>query len=64
MKGQDDEMETPCISVCVIDKATGLCEGCARSVPEIARWSAMTSSERRAIMQQLPARKSAAGLER
>lgn len=60
MSGSSDEMETPCISVCVIDKATGLCEGCARSVPEIARWSAMTSAERRAIMLQLASRKAAA----
>ncbi len=50
-------METPCINVCVVNKETGLCEGCARSVPEIARWGSMTPAERRTIMIQLPARK-------
>lgn len=50
-------METPCINVCVINKSTGLCEGCARSVHEIARWSSITPAERRSIMSELPARK-------
>ncbi len=50
-------IETPCLSVCDIDRPTGLCRGCARSVPEIARWSKMTNAERRQIMDELPARK-------
>jgi predicted Fe-S protein YdhL (DUF1289 family) len=49
-------IETPCVSICEIDRPTGLCRGCGRSVPEIARWSKMTSPERRQIMDQLPAR--------
>lgn len=49
-------METPCISVCIVNKQTGLCEGCGRSVPEIARWASMTPAERRRIMNELPAR--------
>ena len=50
-------METPCINVCILNKDTGLCEGCGRSVPEIARWSSMTPAERSAIMRELPSRK-------
>ncbi|HEX2336488.1 MAG TPA: DUF1289 domain-containing protein [Hyphomicrobiaceae bacterium] len=50
-------MQTPCINVCVIDASTGLCAGCSRSLPEIAGWSAMTDSERRRIMRDLPARR-------
>jgi hypothetical protein len=53
-------METPCISVCIVNKHTGLCEGCGRSVPEIARWASMTPAERRRIMSELPARMKAA----
>jgi uncharacterized protein len=52
-------IETPCISVCEIDRPTGLCRGCGRSVPEIAGWSRMTSADRRRIMDELPARKAA-----
>ena len=40
--------ETPCIAVCIIDPKTSLCFGCGRTLPEIARWPRMDSSERRA----------------
>lgn len=49
-------MLTPCIKVCVIDAATGLCAGCGRSLAEIAGWAAMTDFERQRIMRGLPAR--------
>ncbi len=49
-------METPCIRICVIDQASGLCEGCGRTLDEIAGWSAMTDRERQSIMKALPAR--------
>lgn len=49
-------METPCINVCVVNKVTGLCEGCGRSVPEIASWSRLTPAERRRIMNELDKR--------
>jgi predicted Fe-S protein YdhL (DUF1289 family) len=49
-------MLTPCIKVCVIDAATGLCAGCGRSLAEIAGWTAMTDPERQRIMRDLPAR--------
>jgi uncharacterized protein len=50
-------MESPCIDVCEIDRATGLCLGCRRTIDEIAGWTAMTSAERRRIMAELPLRK-------
>ena len=50
-------MESPCIKVCAIDPATGLCAGCFRSRGEIAGWTAMTDTERRRIMDELPARR-------
>jgi len=49
-------METPCIKVCNIDPADGLCTGCYRSRHEIARWSSYTDAERRRIMQELKSR--------
>jgi len=50
-------LETPCVNICLLDTATGMCAGCGRTIEEIARWSAMSDSERRAVMAQLPARK-------
>jgi predicted Fe-S protein YdhL (DUF1289 family) len=49
-------METPCINVCEIDKASGLCCGCGRTIAEIAGWAAMTGAERRQIMSELKTR--------
>lgn len=49
-------METPCINVCIIDNLTGYCMGCGRTQTEIGAWTAMTSAERRALMERLPDR--------
>lgn len=54
--------ETPCVAVCMIDPRTKLCFGCGRTLPEIARWHAMESPERLALMALLPARMTDAGL--
>lgn len=49
-------VSTPCIRVCVIDRARGLCEGCGRTLSEISAWGGMSEAERRAIMATLPQR--------
>jgi predicted Fe-S protein YdhL (DUF1289 family) len=48
---------TPCIKVCVVDGESGLCLGCMRTLPEIARWSALDDETRGAVMRELPARR-------
>jgi predicted Fe-S protein YdhL (DUF1289 family) len=55
-------IETPCIAVCMMDPRSGLCFGCGRTLPEIARWHRIDNAERLAIMATLPARKAEAGL--
>jgi predicted Fe-S protein YdhL (DUF1289 family) len=49
-------IESPCIDVCTMDTASGLCIGCGRTLDEIARWSSFSDAERRAIMAVLPER--------
>ncbi|WP_296765058.1 DUF1289 domain-containing protein [Sediminimonas sp.] len=51
-----DEVESPCVRVCVIHPQAGLCAGCLRTADEIASWSRLTPEERRTIMADLPAR--------
>ncbi len=51
-----DEVESPCVKVCVIHPETRLCTGCLRSIDEIAAWSRFSPEDRRAIMAELPAR--------
>ncbi|MGD9783616.1 MAG: DUF1289 domain-containing protein [Hyphomicrobiaceae bacterium] len=50
-------MESPCVDVCEIETASGLCKGCRRTLDEIARWSSMSDDERRGVMLALPARR-------
>lgn len=59
-----DEIESPCIQVCVVHPETRLCTGCARSIEEITRWSKMSAEERSAIMADLPQRSPAPKLRR
>jgi predicted Fe-S protein YdhL (DUF1289 family) len=48
-----EAIESPCIDICVIDEQSGLCEGCGRTLDEIAEWGAYTPAERRRIIAEL-----------
>lgn len=48
---------SPCINVCQMDAATGLCLGCLRTLDEIARWSSLDNPRRHAVLAQLPQRR-------
>ncbi len=43
------EIGSPCVSVCRMDPGTGLCEGCLRTLAEIADWSRMDDAARRRV---------------
>lgn len=40
---------SPCIDVCTMNARTGLCDGCQRTLDEIACWSTATEEEKRAV---------------
>jgi predicted Fe-S protein YdhL (DUF1289 family) len=42
-------LPSPCVSVCRMDKASGLCEGCCRTIDEIAAWGRMDDEGKRAV---------------
>lgn len=48
---------TPCVKVCAVDGASGLCVGCLRTLPEIAGWSRFSPAERERIMGELEGRR-------
>ena len=48
---------SPCVNVCRMDAASGLCEGCRRTLDEIACWSVLDQAEKHAVLALLPARK-------
>lgn len=51
-----DEVQSPCVNVCVIHPAERLCTGCLRTMDEIAAWGRMSAAERTQIMDALPER--------
>jgi uncharacterized protein len=47
--GMGENMPSPCISVCRMNEASGLCEGCFRTLEEIACWSTLGEAGKREI---------------
>jgi uncharacterized protein len=52
-------VESPCVGVCVIDERSGLCEGCLRTLDEIALWGSSSPAQRRQVLARVEARRSA-----
>jgi len=52
---------SPCIGVCRIDEATGLCRGCLRNLTEIAGWRDFSAVEKEAVLARLAVRRGALG---
>jgi predicted Fe-S protein YdhL (DUF1289 family) len=51
--GATGPVPSPCISVCRMDAASGLCEGCFRTLEEIAGWGRASDEEKRAVWKTL-----------
>lgn len=51
-------MISPCLSVCRMNDA-GLCEGCLRTLEEIAAWSGLSGRERLDIWERIEQRAAA-----
>jgi len=56
---QGNGVPSPCINVCRMNPQTQLCEGCFRTLDEIAAWSALGDVEKSALLAQLPSRRPA-----
>lgn len=61
MTPADVPVASPCTSVCAIDRATGLCAGCYRTLDEIAGWIDLSAEQKRALLASLAARRAAFG---
>ncbi|HET7200614.1 MAG TPA: DUF1289 domain-containing protein [Burkholderiales bacterium] len=53
----ESDVPSPCNNVCRMNPDTGLCEGCFRTLDEIAAWSALSGDQKREVLAQLPARR-------
>lgn len=47
---------SPCIGVCAMNEATGLCEGCYRTIDEIRDWWDLDAGQRAEVMAKLEQR--------
>jgi len=56
--GRADEVASPCINVCRMNDRTALCEGCLRTIDEIACWAGYTREEKLAVLAKLAVRRS------
>lgn len=54
----EGRVASPCINICRMHEPTGLCEGCARTITEIAGWGQAGDAERIRVLALLPERRS------
>lgn len=50
---------SPCINTCRMHAGTGWCEGCARTLQEIATWGTLDEPARQRVWELLPQRQKA-----
>ncbi len=50
------DLPSPCISVCTMEIASGLCRGCLRTLDEIAAWSTLDDAGKRAVWAHIEVR--------
>ena len=55
---QQTPVPSPCISLCEMDPATGLCRGCLRTIDEIVAWGSASEDTKRAVWREIRRRES------
>lgn len=54
MKPEDQTpVPSPCISLCQMVAATGLCEGCLRTIDEIVAWGTADDAYKRGVWAEI-----------
>jgi len=59
---QEAVIASPCVDVCIMDAAHGLCTGCQRTLEEIANWIEYTPAQKREVLARVKARRAAAAI--
>ena len=52
-----DDTASPCVGVCRIDESRARCEGCLRTLEEIAAWGRLDAAAKRALLARLGERR-------
>lgn len=48
---------SPCVSLCDMDAASGLCKGCLRTIDEIIAWGGLQDDSKQQVWQLIEQRK-------
>ena len=57
MTTPEPPVPSPCVNICRMDEASGLCVGCLRTLDEIARWSVLADADKHAVWAALAQRR-------
>ena len=49
----NDEIDSPCIDICTIDRDSGECIGCGRTLDEIGNWANFNNLKKKKILENL-----------
>ncbi|MEO1946789.1 MAG: DUF1289 domain-containing protein [Methylophilaceae bacterium] len=49
---QGDEVQSPCIGLCVVDEKNNLCQGCFRTLDEIRGWWDLDNAKKKTIVEE------------
>lgn len=63
MKPAQGLVPSPCINVCQMDQATGLCQGCMRTINEIVAWGSASDEYKRAVLELIREREQHIGFK-
>lgn len=44
---------SPCVSLCVLDPKTQVCQGCFRTLDEIVSWGTMTNADKEKVLNRI-----------
>ena len=55
-KASSHQVASPCIAICNINHDSGLCEGCFRTLDEIAAWSQLDNAAKREVWSRISQR--------
>jgi uncharacterized protein len=58
----NDDIDSPCNKICVVDTASGFCRGCYRTLREISNWTRFTRIQKLALLEEIERRKAAAAV--
>lgn len=59
----DQNVPSPCVGICRMDEASGLCQGCWRTRDELRAWKASDDAAKRAVWALVEQRQLEAGMQ-